>query len=99
MTPTAEPGDPSKTAGRGTIAEPSHLSLSILQAPRGRNQLVRGGGTMDGGKKGKKEVTEVRIRWKRKEGVKRGLKMEKMEEDGGQRGGQRMIEDGEWMEK
>lgn len=59
MTPTAEPGDPSKAAGRGMIAAPAHPSLSELQPPRGRNQPKGGGrgGEVDrekeqGGKRG-----------------------------------------------
>lgn len=69
MTPTAEPGDPSKTAGRRMIAEPTHPSLSKLQPPAGRNQPAKTGGR--GGCRGKSEE-------KARGGVKEGKKGRKM---------------------
>lgn len=54
MTPTSEPGDPSKAAGRGMIAALAHPSLSELQPQQGRNQPQTEGGR--GGEKGSEEV-------------------------------------------
>lgn len=58
MTPTAEPGDPSKTAGRRMIAEPTHPSLSKLQPPAGRNQPAKTEGEVDAGGRVRKKREE-----------------------------------------
>lgn len=77
MTPTAEPGDPSKTAGRRMIAEQTHPSLSKLQPPAGRNQPAKTEGEVDAGGRVRGGVKEGKKGRKMGQNRAKGLKGQK----------------------